>query len=346
MNVISPTLVIILWETDEASNGVVNYRPVDENGAGIGGFLFVPDQQPTRFHGVFVGGLTAGTDVDTDPPRFGTRLSVEATGTTEARVFFETDEPATTLIEYHIPDSFDVGIFRTFDDLNLEPLHDVILSGLTAGTRYKLQVSTTDGQNNGPTVSPVLEFFTPNVEDSQPPGFTSRPRPVVTDTDLVVIEWTTDEIATSAVTMQSQATTFLTPSGSAPKVVRRERFTRSRLPGWIRIHRIRTRSNQKTVRAIFALVPVYLILKQPMLWTTGRRVYRMVRAHSVHLLTGSLSFGEPMNRARVLSKSLPKQTSRMKRRGAVKRGRSWLTSTTWKSMDSPRTRPTATVSVR
>ncbi len=226
VNVVDPTSAIFFWETDEASNSVVNYRPLDETGVGIGDFLFVPDQVLTRFHTVFVPGLTPGTnyeffvssadannngtssgistfttrtDADADAPRFFAWPSVEVFSTTEARVFFETDEPATTTIEYNETSLFDVGIFLVFDDLNLLPLHDVVLSGLTAGTRYKLRISTTDGQNNGPTVSRTLEFATSNVEDNQPPGFTSVPQPVVRDTNLVVIGWSTDEIATSAV---------------------------------------------------------------------------------------------------------------------------------------------------
>ena len=113
-----------------------------------------------------------------------------------AIVSWETNEPATTLLNYgasNLSQNASIAGYRT--------QHEVILNGLLAITQYDLEVSTLDSVGNGPTISPVASFYTLEAPDILPPVIVSGPMVTnITDTEATIV-WETDEPSVSGVSL-------------------------------------------------------------------------------------------------------------------------------------------------
>jgi hypothetical protein len=96
-------------------------------------------------------------------------------------------------------------------DTSLVTTHSVTLTGLAKSTKYYFRVGSTDGFDNGPTISNEVNFTTESISDSTPPQITSPPTVTGITQTTAVIEWQTDEPSDSVVdygetTYDSQAT--------------------------------------------------------------------------------------------------------------------------------------------
>ena len=117
-----------------------------------------------------------------------------ASGVTDSRasIAYETNEPATTLIQYGLNESFS----STFKDtLNFVTNHHTPLTGLTAATTYFYRVSATDRSGNQMAFSSVNRFRTRNTPDTTPPAFTKGPSVLSTTDNSAALEWVTNEPA-------------------------------------------------------------------------------------------------------------------------------------------------------
>jgi hypothetical protein len=74
-----------------------------------------------------------------------TGISVQATGKASAAITWTTDEPATSQVEYGLTLSYSS---TTAPDTELVIRHTVILSGLSAGTKYNFRVRSEDASRN------------------------------------------------------------------------------------------------------------------------------------------------------------------------------------------------------
>jgi len=132
---------------------------------------------------------------DTTPPVILQGPYLSAIGRTWATLRWQTDEDSDAEIDYGTTPSMDThvtgpGILKS---------HYYPLSSLSPSTTYYLQVASTDGFGNGPTVSDPITFDTEDTPDTFAPRILTGPMTVlITDTG-VQITWITDEPATSRV---------------------------------------------------------------------------------------------------------------------------------------------------
>jgi len=98
--------------------------------------------------------VTAVFDLDFDPPII-SNLTVSTT-TTTALVTWDTDEPATSRVDYGLTASYGDVV----EDLTYKTSHSIELIGLTPGTLYHYQVCSTDEAGNGPSCSADDTFTT------------------------------------------------------------------------------------------------------------------------------------------------------------------------------------------
>ena len=116
---------------------------------------------------------------------------VVSPSTTGAVVTWDTDEPASSRVDYGL----DAGYGSFEEDGALTTSHSVQLSGLTASTTYHFSISSIDAYAN--PASTADDTFTTEDVDVTPPVISNL---VVTPTsDGAVITWDTDEPATSRV---------------------------------------------------------------------------------------------------------------------------------------------------
>ena len=115
------------------------------------------------------------------------------TTTTTATVTWETDEAATSQVEYGKTTNY--GNTTTLD-ATLVASHEVIISGLDPGTQYHFRVKTKDDSNNE-KVSKDYTFTTVSGTDEDAPVISGVA--AVTSRTAATVVWTTDEPATSEV---------------------------------------------------------------------------------------------------------------------------------------------------
>ena len=212
---VSDTSSSISWTTDEPSTSVIDY--------GVGSFTSTTSTPGmVTNHIVTIQGLSPLTTYDfrvnsTDPagngptsangsfttlaapdvtaPQIVSGPTVVFVDQTTAIVQWETDEPASSSIAYGTGSldstlSGPAGVFTTS--------HSMTITGLTALTTYNAQVTSADPSGNS-TSSSQFSFTTLAEPDTAPPIITSGPTIVSATDTQVVVQWTTNEPATSGV---------------------------------------------------------------------------------------------------------------------------------------------------
>jgi len=197
---------VIEWQTD---------KPSDSQVAIVGGATII-DPILTTFHSVTLTGLTASTNYvtavsskdeydnssltlpanfttlalpDTDLPSYLVGPAIASIDYNQFTVFFCADEPVTAVVTV---DSTNYPI--TTADF----CHQLVVTGLTANTRYTVSTAITDIAGNGPVLAGPISATTLVDLDISAPEITG---PIVTDiTDsTAIVRWTTNEAATSGV---------------------------------------------------------------------------------------------------------------------------------------------------
>ncbi|MCP4607802.1 MAG: T9SS type A sorting domain-containing protein, partial [Planctomycetes bacterium] len=138
--------------------------------------------------------------VDIIPPDFRRFPYVFARDTNKVTINWETNEPATSILEIAVDSLFDSVSSRTvITDFALEKDHSVTAYGLFPDTRYLYRAGSVDGKNNGPTYSGIHEFNTLEKPDLLPPVILGFPNATVYDTTSVKITWETNEPSNSKI---------------------------------------------------------------------------------------------------------------------------------------------------
>jgi len=208
----------VLWDTDEVSDGVVEYgyttaynlssadstyllthsmllqalapgttyhfrvRSVDPSGnAGMSGDY------------IFKTKKSGGTTPDVTPPVI-SGVIIEGISNTRAVVIWQTDELANSEVEYGNTTLY--GLRSS--DATYTVLHSVLLEGLKPSTEYNFRVKSTDVFGNGPSVSLNLRFVTAMNPDIIPPTISNIRVTNITNTSAT-ISWLTNEPAQGVV---------------------------------------------------------------------------------------------------------------------------------------------------
>lgn len=108
----------------------------------------------------------------------------------QATILWQTDEPA--------KGSVTVGN-RTIEETAFVTHHSVLIDDLLASTSYTAEVTATDKTGNGPTRGSVT-FTTSTAPDNRPPLIVAGPTVSAITSDSAVVEWETNEPATTVVT--------------------------------------------------------------------------------------------------------------------------------------------------
>jgi len=96
---------------------------------------------------------------DTDPPIITAGPTIEAVTSNSVTVVWETDEPATSVVEYGLDENYDLKKSES----ELTQQHQIQLINLQPAATYSYRVKSTDGSGNGPTTSAGFTFSTSNV---------------------------------------------------------------------------------------------------------------------------------------------------------------------------------------
>ena len=209
--VISNDRIVVAFCADEPVTAVVTLSDSDYN-----------ISSPATCHELEIGSLNANTDyllsvtlmdLAGNGPSYSRAKKVTTLATSDAQapvilsgpvitdltdnsamVQWSTDESATSGVTYN-----DGSIYRVLNDNSLVKQHAVQLTGLTANTSYNLTVASEDANGNGPSVSQSIQFTTQSSPDTQAPMIIGRPMVEdITDTNAI-INWMTDESASSSV---------------------------------------------------------------------------------------------------------------------------------------------------
>ena len=226
---------VIVWATDEPSNSTVEYGTtaaygsVKNDGAMVTGHRIVLTglAPATTYHfrvsatdGFENGPSTSGLDAnpsadfefttagggDRTAPQITAAVTVAAVSDTTALIQWQTDEPASSEVQYGTA-SADWGSYTgTRTDSAMVTNHSVMLTGLTPSTGYRFRAGSSDISGNGPLTSdtdsnPSAEgsFFTLALGDHQAPVLTSAPTVLGISDTAAVIHWETDEPGNSVV---------------------------------------------------------------------------------------------------------------------------------------------------
>ncbi len=208
---ISENRAIITWTTDRDCNGIVDYGTTASYGSSKShlGFLtqhsvtlseLLPD---TQYHfrisstdeegvGPTVSGdmtFTTNPPPDTTPPTFTEGPYVSSLSGDSAVITWSTDEDSNGIVDYGTTTSYGL----TASDSGFSARHSITITGLLPSTVYHYQVSASDAEGNGPTLSQDLTFTTESGPDITPPVITSGPTATsIADTSAVVF-WFTNE---------------------------------------------------------------------------------------------------------------------------------------------------------
>ena len=226
---------VIVWVTDEPADSQIQYG---DNVASWDGY----DEDQTNpalvtNHSVTITGLMADTDYflqvgSKDGDGNGPTISSQVTFKTDqapdttapvivstptvtnitynsAIVAWETDEPATSIVEYGLTTSY--ARSKTVDAYVTN--HSVTLTLLEDETLYHYRVGSTDEAGNGPRTSGDGTFTTEAAPDETAPVITSTPTVIgVTDTTATIV-WDTDEPSNSQVRYELFTAAWDTMSG-------------------------------------------------------------------------------------------------------------------------------------
>ena len=208
---ITDTTAVVEWQTDEPTSSDVI---VGGSTVSVSGY--------SAQHSVLLTGLIASTLYSVDVysnDKAGNALSIAGqasfttaaapdtsaptllngpivTGITQDRavVTWTTSEPATSSLSYG-----DASLALSETVAGLREQHQVEITGLSASTRYSVQVHATDASGNGPTHSPMIQFTSLAVPDTRPPVIVAGPMVTNVSDSEVTIAWDTDEPASSGI---------------------------------------------------------------------------------------------------------------------------------------------------
>jgi hypothetical protein len=208
------TSVTVLWDTNEPATSRVDYGLSTSYGnttTGDGGLLVTSHRVDltglsanTIYHFRVVTADSSGHETITADDIFQTLSGEDVTPPTisnirvinitenSADVLWDTNEPATSKVEYGLTTSYGLG---TVTLINLVTSHNVPLSGLSPNTLYHFRVSSTDSSSNE-AVSVDGTFTT--LAAALPPVI-SDIRVINITVNSGVVTWQTDKAATSRV---------------------------------------------------------------------------------------------------------------------------------------------------
>ncbi|MDJ0839137.1 MAG: leucine-rich repeat domain-containing protein [Acidobacteriota bacterium] len=135
------------------------------------------------------------TVVDNQAPIIVAGPHINGVTDTGAVVSWQTDEPASTVLDYGLTGSVDTRV--QID--GLRTYHAVTLEGLSPDTAYQVRASATDAEDNGPTLSEVLTFTTLSTPDTTPPLIIAGPHISEIGASEATVFWETDEAADGTV---------------------------------------------------------------------------------------------------------------------------------------------------
>jgi phosphodiesterase/alkaline phosphatase D-like protein len=130
---------------------------------------------------------------DTTPPVL-SNIQASSITSNSATITWNTDEPATTQVEYGLTTSYGQS---TPLDTNLITAHSVNLSSLSSNTLYHYRVKSRDAAGNE-AVSTDQTFTTASAPDTTPPVLSNIQASSITS-NSATITWNTDEPATTQV---------------------------------------------------------------------------------------------------------------------------------------------------
>jgi len=207
---VTNTMAIILWNTDELADGVVEYWTIqpsarmDEIGYKTAHSVTLTGLKGSTIYHYHVlskdmsgNGPTKSTDYtfttlavqDKEPPII-SDAHVEGVSSSVAVVIWKTNEVADSQVDFGL--TLDYGGVQR--DAIFVTAHSVVIKGLNASTTYHVRVKSTDPSGNGPTISADFIFSTTAIVDKTPPNVTG-----LTYTDVTAnsakITWLTDEPA-------------------------------------------------------------------------------------------------------------------------------------------------------
>jgi PKD repeat protein len=221
------TEAVIEWNTDYPADSRLSYAWSEEGAIGNDG---KHEPERMREHRVVLTNLHAGMDYtctvasqgidqptpteslplqfrtrnepDTRPPAITEGPSALDVTPNEVTLFWRTDEPATTVIDYGT--TKDYGNHLEFGELVQE--HRVLLGHLDPGATYHFAVGSADLAGHAVSTDPDGNqlysidhtFTTLGQQDNRAPKFEQPPTVAWTNTTAVV-NWSTDEVATSRV---------------------------------------------------------------------------------------------------------------------------------------------------
>jgi hypothetical protein len=129
---------------------------------------------------------------DLIPPQIVAGPVVVHLSATSVSVSWTTNEASTSRVEYGIG-----GMGTVVNDTALVTKHEVTLQNLALASTYQFRVGSSDAVGNGPTYSNPDTFATQAIADSTPPRITDGPTVAFVDQTSAIIQWTTDEPATT-----------------------------------------------------------------------------------------------------------------------------------------------------
>jgi hypothetical protein len=130
---------------------------------------------------------------DTTPPTIVSGPTVLHLSDTSVSIGWTTNEPATSRVAYGLG-----ALSQNITDNALVTNHSVTLLDLQPVSVYTFQVSSSDRAGNGPASSAQAFFTTqPFPGDTTPPVITGGPTVAFVDQTSAIVQWTTDEPATS-----------------------------------------------------------------------------------------------------------------------------------------------------
>jgi chitodextrinase len=212
---ITDSTAVVVWQTNEPATSLVRYGTSDPPSMeySISGYR--------TNHVVPLAGLTAGTTYrvqvfssdesgngpvssgvisfktltppDTTPPVIVAGPLVTAITDSTAVVGWQTNESATSLVRYGTSDPPTTELSVSGYQTN----HVVTLTGLAAGTTYRVQAFSADEAGNGPASSGVVSFTTLAPPDTKAPVILAGPMVTSITDSTAVVEWLTNESATS-----------------------------------------------------------------------------------------------------------------------------------------------------
>ena len=207
---ITNTMAIIMWNTDELADGVVEYWAVqptarmDEIGFKTAHSVTLTGLKGSTTYHFHVlskdmsgNGPTKSIDYsfttlavqDKEPPII-SDAHVEGVSSSVAVVIWKTNEVSDSQVDFGL--TLDYGEVQR--DSAFVVAHSVVLKGLNASTTYHVRVKSTDPSGNGPTISADFMFSTTAIVDKTPPNVTGLTYSDVTETSAK-ITWQTDEPA-------------------------------------------------------------------------------------------------------------------------------------------------------